>query len=215
MKNISVEQLRRMLLFVGDAVIESKPYLTEVDSKIGDGDHGIGMEIGFLKVKSVIGEKAYTGVVELFRETGMAMLNSMGGASGVIFSSIFLGGMKGAANGDSVDAAYLSAWFLRSLEAIKKRGGASVGDKTMVDAFEPACKAMEEAAAEGCDLNVLFAKAQEAAFAGMESTKDMVAKFGRAKSLMERAIGFQDAGATSVYIIFKAMARWVRENDAE
>lgn len=207
---MKTSEVKAMVLYVADAVIASKPYLTEVDSKIGDGDHGIGMEIGFKKVKDTVGGKEYGTVVDLFRETGMAMLNSMGGASGVIFSSIFLGGMKGAEKKDEIDPMYLAEYFVRSLEAIKARGKAQIGDKTMVDAFEPACLAMKAAAEEGLDFADCFAKAEAAAEAGLESTKDMVAKFGRAKSLMERAVGFQDAGATSVHIIFKAMCEWAQ-----
>jgi dihydroxyacetone kinase len=90
-----------------------------------------------------------------------------------------------------------------SVESIKARGKAAVGDKTMVDALEPAVIAMEKSNKE--DLVNCIEKGAEAAKAGVEATKNMVAKFGRAKSLMERAIGFQDAGATSVQIIFETM----------
>ena len=91
---MTIEDLRQMLLFVADRMISSKPYLTEVDSKIGDGDHGIGMEIGFQKVKSVLSLKPYDNAAKLFQDAGLAMLNSMGGASGVIFGTLFLGGVK-------------------------------------------------------------------------------------------------------------------------
>ena len=140
------------------------------------------------------------------------MLNSMGGASGVIFGTLFLGGVKGLAETGELTPADVSGFFMRSLGAIKARGGAAVGDKTMVDALEPACLAMEEASRKGCDFSELFYCAEIAAEQGLEATKNMVAKFGRAKSLMERSLGYQDAGATSVYLMFQAMNQWARQN---
>ena len=97
----------------------------------------------------------------------------------------------------------------RSLEAIQKRGGANVGDKTMVDALAPAVNAMNECRSKSL-LEILQA-AEMGAYQGMLNTKDYIAKFGRAKSLMERAIGYQDAGATSVYLIFQGMREYVED----
>jgi dihydroxyacetone kinase phosphoprotein-dependent L subunit len=211
MEKLNVVQVKSMLLYVAEKIIECKPYLTEVDSKIGDGDHGIGMETGFLKVKELLLVKEFKSINEIFRESGMAMLNSMGGASGVIFSSIFLGGIKGAAdNMQEITATDFADIMSKSLSVIKQRGKAEPGDKTMVDAFEPACRAMKEYAGEGADFLAMLTEAEKAAKDGMEATKDYVAKFGRAKSLMERAVGYQDAGATSVYLMFSAMREWAQ-----
>lgn len=96
-----------------------------------------------------------------------------------------------------------------SLEAIKARGKANVGDKTMVDALEPAVIAMENS--DRSDLTALLGIAAKAAEEGVENTKNYIARFGRAKSLMERAIGYQDAGATSVSILFTSMYRYLQE----
>lgn len=208
MDSMNVEKTREMIMFLADRIIESKPYLTEIDSRIGDGDHGIGMETGFLKVKNVIGQKEYTSINDLFRDVGMAMLNSMGGASGVIFSTIYLGGIKGIPVKDVITASDYSEIMSGSLDMIKQRGKANVGDKTMVDALEPACIAMSEYVTRGSDFEGMLAAGENAAKRGMEATKDYAAKFGRAKSLMERSIGYQDAGATSVYLMFRAMREW-------
>ena len=212
MKKIDTEEMRSLVLAIADRMIASKPLLTEVDSKIGDGDHGIGMETGFLAVRETLNGKSFSTINELFRQTGMAMLNSMGGASGVIFSSIFLGGVKGMPDMTEVTCADFAGMMGHSLEAIQKRGNAKLGDKTMVDAFAPACAAMDGYTGE--NFAELFACAAEAAYQGMENTKMYVAKFGRAKSLMDRAIGFQDAGATPVWLIWQAAADWSREKEA-
>ena len=211
MKALTVEQTVEMIKAACDAIIENKPYLTEVDSAIGDGDHGIGMSGGMEKAKKALEEKGpFEDVNTVFKTTGMAMLNSMGGASGVIFGSMFLGGIKGYEKITELDGENLTKIMRGSLESIKTRGKAQVGDKTMVDALEPAVIAMEGADKE--DLAALLKAAAEAAKEGVENTKKYVAKFGRAKSLMERAIGHQDAGATSVSIIFEAMYTYASNN---
>lgn len=210
MKLLTTTQTVEMIIAACDAISENKPYLTEVDSKIGDGDHGIGMSGGMEKAKVALIEKGdFEDINTIFKTTGMAMLNSMGGASGVIFGSMFLGGIKKLESYAELDGELFTKIMRGSLESIKDRGKAQVGDKTMVDAFEPAVIAMENNNKE--DIVSLLDDAQKAALKGVENSKAYIAKFGRAKSLMERAIGFQDAGATSVSIIFKAMHSYVKE----
>ncbi len=209
MKSLTTAQTAKLIISACDAIIENKPYLTEVDSKIGDGDHGIGMSGGMEKAKEALLEKrTFEDINSVFKITGMAMLNSMGGASGVIFGSMFLGGIKKLESYNELTGEIFTKIMRGSLDAIKERGKAQVGDKTMVDALEPAVIAMENADKD--DLVSLLAAAEAAALQGVENSKEYVAKFGRAKSLLERAIGCQDAGATSVSIIFKAMHSYVQ-----
>ncbi len=208
LSELGAEDARNMLLYIADKIIAAKPYLTEVDSAIGDGDHGIGMAGGMQKAKKkLLNMQGEENVYALFEEAGQAMLMSMGGASGVIFGSLYLAGAKGMEAKGALTSADLAEMEKKSLAAIKERGGAEVGDKTMVDALAPAVDAMANAKEESL-LDMLKA-AEEAARQGMENTKNYVAKFGRAKSLMERAIGHQDAGATSVYLIFQGMREFV------
>lgn len=207
MQSIGIEQTRKMMIAACDAVIENKPYLTEIDSKIGDGDHGIGMAGGMGKAReALLNKQELEDVNDVFKTTGMAMLNSMGGASGVIFGTMFLGGIKGKESMKELSCVEFSQIMKAALEAVKKRGQAQLGDKTMVDALEPAVCAMEK---EKDDFIEMLRLGSEAAEKGVENTKQYVAKFGRAKSLMERSLGHQDAGATSVAIIFKAMHEYL------
>jgi len=209
MKTLTIDQTTDMIMKACDAIIENKPYLTEVDSKIGDGDHGIGMSGGMEKAKAALeAARPFSDVNTVFKTTGMTMLNTMGGASGVIFGSMFLGGIKGLEPIDELDGNSLAKIMRGSLESIKARGKAQVGDKTMVDALEPAVVALEEGNKK--DLVQLLSDARDAALLGVENSKGYIAKFGRAKSLLERAIGYQDAGATSVAIIFDAMYQFVK-----
>lgn len=207
LSEINAEDARNMLLYIADKVIAKKPYLTDIDSAIGDGDHGIGMAGGMQKAKKkLLAMKGEENVYAIFEAAGKAMLMSMGGASGVIFGSLYLAGAKDMEKKAVLTAADLAQMERKSLAAIQERGKAAVGDKTMVDALAPAVEAMEKSS--GSLLDALKA-AEEAARQGMEDTKKYVAKFGRAKSLMERAIGYQDAGATSVWLIFQGMREFV------
>ena len=146
-------------------------------------------------------------VFSLFQEMGKTMLMSMGGASGVIFGTLFMGGAKGK-TASSLTASGLISLMEDSLRSIQERGKAQTGDKTMVDALVPAVDSMKNSGSD--DLGELLSAAAEAARQGMEATKNYQAKYGRAKSLQERAIGYQDAGATSTWIIFRAMAEYVQ-----
>lgn len=212
MERISIEQAKEMLLYVADRIIENKPYLTEIDSAIGDGDHGIGMAGGMQKVRAKLEiQESFDSIYDVFTIAGKAMLMSMGGASGVIFGSLYLAGAKGMEPKTELSAEDLAAMERKSLEAIKERGKASVGDKTMVDALEPAVEAMEANSQKG--LLEMLREAEKAAYQGVENTKGQLAKYGRAKSLLERAIGHQDAGATSVAIIFRSMREFVEKEE--
>lgn len=214
MRTLNTEQTVDMIICACDAIIQNRSYLTEVDSRIGDGDHGIGMSGGMEKAKSALMEKRpFADGNTAFKTTGMTMLNSMGGASGVIFGSMFLGGMKGLESFTELNGCLFARIMRGALEAIKARGKASVGDKTMVDALEPAVIAMENADTE--DLRETLDAAVKAAYEGVEYTKTCTARFGRANSLMERSIGFQDAGATSVAIIFEAMYGYVNGMESD
>ena len=207
---LSAEDARNMLIYIADKIIGKKPYLTEVDSVIGDGDHGIGMAGGMQKAKKkLLKMQGEANAYKLFETAGQAMLMSMGGASGVIFGSLYLAGAKGMDGKEALDATDLAAMERKSLAAIQERGKAEVGDKTMVDALAPAVDALEANKDKG--LLEMLKAAEEAARVGMENTKKYVARFGRAKSLMERAIGHQDAGATSVYLIIQGMREFVED----
>ena len=208
LSELSAEDARNMLLYIADKVIAKKPYLTEIDSAIGDGDHGIGMAGGMQKAKKkLLKMQGVENAYEVFETAGQAMLMSMGGASGVIFGSLYLAGAKGMDPKAVITAEDLAKMERKSLTAIQERGKAEVGDKTMVDALAPAVDALEA----NCDKSLLemLKAAEEGARQGMENTKNYVAKFGRAKSLLERAIGHQDAGATSVWLIFQGMREFV------
>ena len=210
LENLNVEDTKNMLLYTANKIIGNVDLLTEIDSQTGDGDHGFGMAGGMQKAKKkLLSMPGTDNAYELFEAAGKAMLLSMGGASGVIFGSMFLAGSQGAEPKSVLDANDICALEERSLEVIQERGGAKRGDKTMVDAMDPAVEALKANAGSG--LLEMLKAAEAAAKQGVEDSKNNIAKFGRAKSLGERALGYQDAGATSVSLIFEAMREFVED----
>jgi len=209
LNSLTVEQTKEMLIYVGEQVMESRPLLTEVDSAIGDGDHGIGMHVGFSNAINKLTAGTYTDINSIFKEIGKAMINNMGGASGVIFGTMFMGGVKKLESADTINLEILSTIFENGLAGVKERGKANLGDKTMIDALEPAVVSLKSSLNQKLDLHEALIKAEESAAQGVENSKNYIAKFGRAKTLGDRAIGYQDAGATTVWIIFKSMRKWV------
>ena len=207
---LNEQKVRNLILYIADRIIENKAYLTEVDSAIGDGDHGIGMALGMQKAKDKVKAAADCGnAYALFGLAGKTMLMSMGGASGVLFGSLFLGGAKDAGPAPVLTAEDLYRMMEKSLAVIQERGKARLGDKTMVDALEPAVRAMGRTWDQG--LLPMLQAAEKAAAQGVEDTKQYQARYGRAKSLMERSVGFQDAGATSIWIIIRSMREFVEQ----
>ena len=203
---LTKDEVKEMLNLVADRIIENEPMLSEADRNLGDGDHGLGMKRGMEAVK----EKLAAGVDSVekaFANTGMAMMSSMGGASGAIFGTFFRNGGKALAGRPALDAAGLAAFFQAGVDGVKQRGGASVGDKTCVDAMEPAAARAAEVA--GASLVEAITAIAAAAEAGKEASKAMIAKFGRAKTLGEACIGHPDAGACSVVVIVNAMRDFI------
>jgi dihydroxyacetone kinase phosphoprotein-dependent L subunit len=210
--SLTAGDFQKMFINVAQQMIDAEEYLTVIDKKIGDGDHGTSMSLGFKEVQKELLTKEFAHINEVFQCVGMTLLDTMGGASGVLFGTVFISGIVGLDTLAEIDLNGIAGIFQRSLAALKKRGKAQIGDKTMVDAFEPATQALLEAAGNGDSLREGLNGAAKQAEAGKEYTKQCVAKFGRAKSFGQAAIGLEDAGAVSVWIIFKSMAQWVNEN---
>lgn len=206
---LTKDEVKAMLLLACDRIIAAEPALSEADRNLGDGDHGLGMERGMNAAKEKLNAGEVESIEKAFSSVGMAMMSSMGGASGAIFGTYFRNGGKALAGKDVLDAAGLAAFLQAGVDGVKQRGGASVGDKTVVDAMQPAAE--KAATVTGEDLPAAIAAVAAAANEGLEASKAMVAKFGRAKTLGEACIGFPDAGALSVTIIIGAMKDYITE----
>jgi dihydroxyacetone kinase-like protein len=197
-----------MFIHVSGGIVDSKDLLTQADKAIGDGDHGVGMARGFQAVLGKLEDQSFATLDELVKAVGMALMTSIGGAAGAVFGTFFRGGAARLVGRDTFDADALALLLMDGLGAVKERGKASPGDKTMVDALEPAAlKARELATASLADS---LAAVAEAARQGMEATKGMVARAGKAKTLGERSLGYPDPGALSTYLILKFMLEYVQ-----
>ncbi len=201
-------QFKEMLLRVADAIIAAEPLLSEADRNLGDGDHGIGMQRGMEAVQAKLGAQDDNSPLDKHAQTmGMAMMSSMGGASGIVFGSLFMGGGKGLVGHETLTSAALASFLKSAAESVCARGKAKVGDKTMVDALQPAAdKAAECGEAPLAEAATAIAAA---GVAGREASKDMIATLGRAKSLGEGSLGFPDAGACSVAIILETIRDYI------
>lgn len=210
---LSSEQFRCMLSYAGKRIVSSEDYLTEIDNKIGDGDHGTSMALGFQEIVTALaGMKEPFTIEDVFATAGNAMLDSVGGAAGVLFGTIFISGIAtGNYKQEKISMQDFAGILMASLNKIKERGGARVGDKTMIDALEPAVLALHESALKGKNALECLIDASNAAQAGMEYTKTLKARFGRAKYYQDAAIGLQDAGATTVYLLFSGFADYAKE----
>ena len=204
---LSLGETQKMFIHLSDRMVDSKDLLTQADKAIGDGDHGIGMARGFEAVRHKLEEGTFSSLEELLKAVGMALLTSAGGAAGAVFGTLFRGGAKRLGDWVVFDSEALSFMLLDGLDAVKARGKAKSGDKTMVDALEPAASTSQELASAPLDQSL--AAVTEAAREGMEATKDMVAAVGKAKTLGERSLGHPDPGAVSTYLILKYMAEYV------
>lgn len=204
---LSTAEVVEMLNLMADRIIEAEPMLSEADRNLGDGDHGLGMKRGMEAVK----EKLAGGVENVekaFSTTGMAMMSSMGGASGAIFGTLWRSGAKAVAGCEAFDAQALANLLKAGVEGVMTRGGAKPGDKTMVDALVPAAEKAGQVAT--LPLPEAIAAVAQAAADGRDASKAMIATMGRAKTLGEQSIGHPDAGACSVAVILRAMSDYVQ-----
>ena len=208
-ENLDLSDTIEMVKQVALSIIDSEPYLTDADRNLGDGDHGLGMERGMKAVIEKIESSSFNQISDVFKSAGMAMMSSMGGASGALFGTLFRNGGKALDGEETLNSEGLKSFLNAANEGVKSRGGASHGDKTMIDALEPAAREASENIS--LPLYELISLVSQAADRGKEESKDMIATMGRAKTLGERSLGHPDAGACSVAIILKSMSEFINQ----
>ena len=188
------------------AMEENKRYLTKLDSEIGDGDHGNNMNRGFQAALDRLGGADPSTPADVLKAVSMALISKVGGAAGPLYGTAFLRASSALGDKEEVSAEDAAEALEAALGGIKQRGKAEVGDKTIVDALEPAVEAAKEAAGE-VSVSGVFRSAADAAKEGAESTVPLIARRGRASYLGARSAGHQDPGATSTYMLLDAAAR--------
>jgi dihydroxyacetone kinase-like protein len=206
---LSPQETQAMFACVSAEMIRSKDRLTQADKAIGDGDHGVGMARGFEAVGIKLREQPCETLDGLFNTIGMTLLMSIGGAAGAVFGTFFRGGARNLKGREIFDSSALSILLHDGLGAVQARGGAEPGDKTMVDALAPA--AAVAGTLTSAHLYQSLPAVTAAARQGMEDTKHMVARIGKAKTLGQRSLGHADPGAISINLILEFMTDYVTE----
>lgn len=211
MTTVTREQIVRWLRRTAQVLEENRDYLTQLDAAIGDADHGINMDRGFKRVLSQLPTVEDKDIGSILKTTGMALLASVGGAGGPLYGTLFMRAGMAVSSKQELTPQDMVTLLQAAVDGVVQRGKAQPGDKTMVDALLPALEAFRQAVEAGDDTRAALEKAVAAAEKGMKDTIPMLAKKGRASYLGERSIGHQDPGATSSYLILKALLDTLNE----
>lgn len=190
-----------------EVIIKNEVYFCELDSVAGDGDFGMSVAKGFKQLKSEWEDIPKKDIGEFLKGCSMIITEYCGGASGPIWGSAFRSASKYAAGKSELNLSEFAEMMQSAVEGIQKRGGAKLGDKTLLDALIPTVESLKESAQNGEDILVAMRKGAEAAVAGAEKTKQMVATKGRASYVGERSMNFPDAGAAAIGVIFTEITK--------
>jgi dihydroxyacetone kinase-like protein len=191
------------------SVRAERDHLIQLDAAIGDADHGINMTRGFEAVVQALGADRGSPPGRLLIIAGRTLVSTVGGASGPLWGSALRAGGRVLGDQTTFDGAQLTEVLAAALASVKDLGTAAVGDKTMVDALEPAVETLRAQIADGAPLAKAVEAAAEAAETGMRATIPLQARKGRASYLGERSVGHQDPGATSTALMIRALQRAV------
>lgn len=204
-ETIGIDQFKKMFNLAFSEVKVNEQYFSELDAQTGDGDHGTAIVAALNAVNNSM--KKASDLKMMFTDAGFAAMSEASGSTSTLLGS-WLMGMYDGVNGDEFDAKGVAAIFRAGLANMQKQTKAAVGDKTLMDALVPAVEALENNQEAG--IEVMFAAATKAAEEGAGKTKEMVAKFGRARNLGEKVIGFKDPGATSMACILGAFEKAIQ-----
>ncbi len=189
--------------------------LTQLDSAIGDGDHGSNLRRGFNAVLEKVRDQEDQSLQAVVKTTAMTLISTVGGAAGPLYGTAFLRASTALAADDELTAEHAVAAFEAAVEGVKARGKATTGEKTMLDALVPALETLQQSVNGGESAVTAFAAAAGAADAGRDATVPLKATKGRASYLGDRSIGHQDPGATSSALIVNAIADVLARHCAE
>jgi phosphoenolpyruvate---glycerone phosphotransferase subunit DhaL len=206
MSTISSQQIFAWIERYAAQIAEQKDYLTQLDAAIGDADHGANMNRGLQAVLAKNADLRNADIGALLKGVAMTLISTVGGASGALYGTFFLQASTIAGNRTELSPNEFGSVLEKGLAGIVLRGKATIGDKTMVDALQPAIKAYKNSIESGETLDQALSKAVSAAEEGLKSTVPLVARKGRASYLGERSAGHPDPGATSTVLLFRSAA---------
>ncbi len=200
----------RMLSKVADAISAGRDRLCELDGVIGDGDHGVTMEIGFTAMREALAALPVDAEpAAVFNLAAKTFLNAVGASAGPLYATAFMRAGAAVKGRTMLDRDAMADAVIAMAKGVQDRGKAEPGEKTMIDAWLPAAEAIAAARDAGKTLMDSLAAAASAAEAGALATTGMLAAKGRSARLGERSIGHMDAGAASTALILKTMHEFV------
>jgi phosphoenolpyruvate---glycerone phosphotransferase subunit DhaL len=214
-ESIKRDELGRMFSEAAKRIRAEHQLLSDLDSVCGDGDHGTTMLRAMERLENATAPSRAGDMKAILRDAGWSVLEVDGGASSSLLGTFFSGMSDAPIATAALDCAALTAAFEAGLKAAARQTKAAPGDKTMMDALVPAVHALRVAADSGKCITQALQAAAAAARAGAESTKNLTARYGRAKHLGEKTRGCQDPGATSLALIFEGFASAVAESKRE
>ncbi|MEQ1528981.1 MAG: dihydroxyacetone kinase subunit DhaL, partial [Methylococcales bacterium] len=200
---ITPAQLPQLLQTIAQVIDKNAEQITELDQAIGDGDHVTNLQRGLQALLAQSNELSQLDWLAAWQKIGMILMSAVGGASGSLYATLFLGLSK-AGKDKTLDLQNFADIFSQAIDAVKQRGKAEAGEKTMLDVYIPVATCLQSAAKQGLPMAELSAQLSSTAIAGMEATRDMQATKGRASFLGERSIGHIDAGAKTAQLIICA-----------
>lgn len=195
---------------IAAVIVENKAYLSEIDGKIGDGDHGVNMAKGFGRTAKRL-EKRSPSLSEAMAELADVLMSEIGGSMGPLYGMMFSDMSESIENHPEIDAKAFSRMLHSGMDGVQGIGSASLGDKTLLDTLIPATMAFDDALDDGASFSDAISAMMQAAIKGRDSTINMVAKIGRASRLGERSRGVLDPGATSCCLILTTLGDSVGE----
>ena len=207
---IDATAMRRVIERYADLIEENADLLTELDSAIGDADHGANMRRGLTAARERLAAAAPPTPEAVLKAVASAFISKTGGASGPLYGTAFLRAASAVAGKETLEKDDVAGLFHAALDGLRQRGQAQLGDKTMIDAFAPAVEALEAALAAGAALPDALEAARAGAYAGSDATVELVARKGRASYLGARSAGHRDPGSWSTALLFDAAASSLR-----
>lgn len=208
---VNAEVLKKMVNRISDSMEKHKVILTELDQAIGDGDHGINMERGFVHAVKTLEKLETKDCGEVVKTLAMCLLSTIGGAAGPLYGTAFLW-MSQKLNGhEIIDFGDVDGLFQNAIDGIVVRGRTELGDKTIIDCLNPAYEAYKKARMDQLEPDEVMALILKEARQGTEATIDMIARKGRASYLGERSLGHQDPGASSCLLMIEAIIDVLKE----
>lgn len=202
--SVTPAQFPAIIDAIAISIADNAENVTELDQAIGDGDHVFNLQRGIEALQAKKAEIAALDWSAAWQLIGMTVMSAVGGASGSLYATLFISLAKQTRD-QPEDAAHFAAAFKQAVEAVKQRGKADVGEKTMLDVWIPVADVLQRSTESNASLDQIIADICKAAETGVESTRNMLATKGRASFLGDRSIGHIDAGAKTAQLMIEAI----------